>query len=280
MNRNINMNMNFVNNINNYIEHNGDKYGVMNIKYKDYNLPVLMDYKDYVVINQMKKKWKCNNNGFVFCNHIINDIPKDIFLHEIIMLFRHKENELKKKDKPILHINRIGLDNRRCNLIYDIVNKETNKNIKKKERTIILPDCDIEPNEIPTYIWYMKPDKGHGDRFVVNIGDINWKTTSSKNLSLRYKLEEAKLFLRELLKARPDLYGEYCMNGEYTKEGKQLLINYYDIVQKAGFNNIKRFVPNNKTFEMLKLNKNLSDDELILLNERKKLIRSDFNKEK
>lgn len=262
--------------MNNYkhISYNGDKYGVLNIKYKDYSLPVIMDYDDYDLIKNMKKQWKCNNNGFIYCSHTINNIPKDVYLHELIMLLKNKDNGYSNVEKPILHINRIGLDNRRVNLIYDTINKETNKNIKKKERTIVLPKYSgIDPNEIPTYIWYMKPESGHGDRFVVNIGDINWKTTSSKDLSLRYKLEEAKLFLRHLLKNRPDLYDEYCMNGEYTREGKELLNTYYDIVYKAGYNNIKRFIPENKTFELLRPISQLSDNEILLLKEKKALFK-------
>ena len=72
----------------------------------------------------------------------------------------------------------------------------------------------------------MKPDSSHGERFMVNIGDINWKTTSTNELSLKYKLEEAKMFLRHLLRSRPDLYEEYSMNGDFNKEGIDLLNSY------------------------------------------------------
>ena len=52
----------------------------------------------------------------------------------------------------------------------------------------------------------MKPNGSHGDRFMVEIGDVKWKTTSSKKLSLKYKLEEAKLFLRQLKRESPELF--------------------------------------------------------------------------
>ena len=49
----------------------------------------------------------------------------------------------------------------------------------KKKRTIKLPKSSgITPDDIPTYIWYVKETANHGDRFVVEIGDIKWKTTS------------------------------------------------------------------------------------------------------
>ena len=109
--------------------------------------------------------------------------------------------------------------------------------LKKKKRTVKLPnDCDINPNDIPTYVWYLKENGNHGDRFVVEIRDkIKWKTTSSKKVSLKYKLEQAKKFLRDLKKKDPSIFKNYCMNGEFTNEGKQLLNEFYDIIKLAGY---------------------------------------------
>jgi len=204
------------------IRYKNQHYGIMVIKYKGLKLPVIMDYGDFKVVNNLKKAWKCNKLGLISCSHTYNNETKDVFLHELIMAIKQKNNGKTRKNKPIIHLNRIGLDNRRNNLMYDTVNKKENKNIKKKKRTITIPkECGIEPEEIPTYVWYMKPNGSHGERFVVNIDDINWKTTSSKTLSLRYKLEEAKLFLRQLRKEKPELFQELSMNGDYTKKGKE-----------------------------------------------------------
>ena len=86
-------------------------------------------------------------------------------------------------------------------------------NYKKKKRTVKLPEgCNIEPNELPTYIWYLKENGSHGSRFSVEVGNIKWKTTSSKKVSLRYKLEEAKKFLRELKKTNSDLFNKSSFN--------------------------------------------------------------------
>jgi hypothetical protein len=87
---------------------------------------------------------------------------------------------------------------------------------------------------------------------MVEVGDVKWKTTSSKKLTLNYKLEEAKKYLRELMKTRPDLFEDFSMNGDYTKEGNELMENYYAIVHKAGFDNIKKEEPTANTLEYLK----------------------------
>lgn len=241
-------------------------YAVIKLNYKDCLLPVVLDWNDFRYINKLNKKWHCNNNGSVSYTHSSDGANKEIYLHELIMRLKNK-----KKNKPIVHINRIGLDNRSDNLMYDEPQKEINKNIKKKRRTVVLPnDSGIDPDEIPTYIWYMKQDASHGERFVVNIGDIMWKTTSSDNVSLRYKLEEAKLYLRHLLRNRNDLLEDYSMNSDFTFDGKDLSHTYYDIIHLAGYKHIQRFVPENKTFELLKGDySDLNEGEMQLLNVRR-----------
>lgn len=259
------------------ISYNGKDYAVCKMNYKDYNLPITLDWNDYSKIKQLNKKWRCNQSGFVSCPHTVDGETRDVYLHELIMLLKDQEEGLGgRKDSPIIHINRIGLDNRRENLMYDIYNKDYQKNIKKKRRTVELPiETGIDPDEIPTYIWYMRPDASHGDRFMVNIGDVNWKTTSSNNVSLRYKLEEAKLYLRHLLRKRPDLLEEFSMNGDYNKGGKELSNSFYDIVHKTGFNNITRFIPETNTITLLQPNYDGMDKkELYLLNQRRQIFKA------
>lgn len=235
------------------VTYNHKDYAIVEFMYNNIKLPVILDYKDFAVIDNLQKKWKCNEFGFISCIHEYGSNIKEVFMHEVVMALRVKEENKKTLTKPILHINRIGLDNRRENLIYDVRDKETNKNLRKKKRTVDLPEnSGINPDEIPTYIWYLKPSDTHGSRFAVEIGDISWKTTSSNKVSLRYKLEEAKAYLRSLKKYRPNLFEEYCMNGEYTRDGKILLSSFYNIIYKAGYNHIKEPTKNNITDQYLK----------------------------
>ncbi|AYV78653.1 MAG: hypothetical protein Edafosvirus22_10 [Edafosvirus sp.] len=240
------------------INYNNKDYAIIQLKYKNIPVPVVIDWKDLKIIDDLDKKWKCNDVGQVSCSHDYGNPQnktKDVFLHEIIMALKLKNSQNKLQNKSILHINRMNLDNRRENLIYDTSLKNTNKNTKKKKRTVELPsDSGIDPDEIPTYIWYLKPSDTHGDRFMVEIDDVKWKTTSSNKVSLRYKLEEAKAFLRELRDEKPELFDEYCMNGEFTKDGKELLNSFYDIIYKANYNHVKEIPMENITDKYLEEN--------------------------
>ena len=91
------------------------------------------------------------------------------------------------------HINRITTDNRKANLRL-ITQSDQNKNQSKRKRNVELPEnCDINPKEIPTFIWYIRPNGLHSDRWCVEIKNkYIWKTTSKRNLTTREKLELAK----------------------------------------------------------------------------------------
>lgn len=225
-----------------------NEYGIMEIIYKDYKLPVLLDWDDYKYIKKLDFKWHCNINGLICYSYK----SENYYLHDLVMQLKNKELGIKNQKKTVLHNNKLGLDNRQDNLMYDTTNKDYNKNINKKKRTLVLSsESGIDPDSIPTYIWYMSPDSTHGERFNVKIGDVSWKSSSSDKLSLKYKLEEAKLFMRTLFQYRKDLLEENSMNNDYTLEGKELSHTFYDIIHTAGYTYIKRDVPENNTLKLL-----------------------------
>ena len=230
-------------------------YIIVTMTYKGSKVPVIFDDIYYEKLKLLNKSWKINDAGFVVSKH--KDIDKEqdieISLHEVIMAFYNKDNGLSKKNNNIIHINKLGIDNRIENLIYDTLDKETGKNSKKKKRIIeFSEEVGIKPNDIPSFMWYLKPNDTHDERFIIEIGDINWKTTSCSKLSLRYKLEEGKKYLRELKEAKPEIFLENSMNGEFNVKGKKLLKSFFDISQKAGFKNLKKLSTDNLTDHYLK----------------------------
>jgi hypothetical protein len=249
------------------IMHDGKSYIVFNLTFKNKDVPIILDYADMKFISRLDKTWCINDSGAVVCHHILNGKQINIYLHEVVMALKLKDAGHTSEYHPIVHINRLGIDNRRDNLIYDKVDKELSKNLKKKRRIIDLPEeSGIDPDELPTYVWYLKPNGSHGDRFVVEVGSTIWKTTSSTKHSLRYKLEEAKKFLRHLKIDDPALFHNHCMNGEFIQIGKDLLDSFYDIALKAGYNHLKRVSTHNITDKYLENNyDSLSDDERVLL---------------
>lgn len=225
------------------VSFNNALYGIIDISYKNKRLPVVIDWNDVNKIKNLNSNWKCDKYGNIYCKQKINNIEKIIHMHDIVM---------GKKESKIIHINRLGLDNRKENLIFSSDNKSIYKNYKKKKRTINLPeDSGIDPNDIPTYIWYMKANKTHGERFYVNIGDIKWKTTSSRKFTLKHKLDLAKEYLKDLYKTRPELFESRSMNGDFNKQGKYLFDSFYDIIHRGGYKHIKKNDHKNNTKKLL-----------------------------
>lgn len=233
------------------IRYQKDDYAVIEMNYKDLKLPIVLDWEDYQSMKEIDKSWKCHKNGFVSCQHKHDGSVKEVFLHELVMVLKNQENESDGENEPILHINRIGLDNRRVNLEYRSDDPSI-RNTKKKKRTIVLPeDSGIDPDDIPTYVWYLKPHGTHGARFSVEIGDIKWKSTASRYVSLEDKLDEAKEYLRNLQDEQPELFEERSMNGDYSKIGAELSKQYQAIIHKAGYDNITIDTSNDKTAELI-----------------------------
>lgn len=233
------------------------EYCVMEVLYKNNKVPVIFDSEFEPVIKRVSEKWNCGTFGIVSCNYYnpVDEKNYTIKIHDLIMSIIKQQKKLSpsyNQDKIILHINKLGLDNRGENLMYDTKDKTITKNMKKRQRYLSLPEnCNIEPSELPTYVWYAKPEGTHGERFVVKIGDILWKSTSSKKVSLRFKLEEAKNFLRKLKQENPELFKLYSMNGDYNLSGEQLLKSFFDIIYKAGYTHIRKIDLPHLTDEVL-----------------------------
>jgi hypothetical protein len=234
-------------------------YIVSNLNYNGNIVPIILDSNILNTINKLNKKWHINDNGSVVTTHKhINDdgeeILKEIYLHDIVLKFNNVE-----PNKPVIHINKLGIDNRFINLMLDTHVKKVTKNLNKKSRTVILPDnSGINIDEIPSFVWYMKPDSSHGNRFLIDIGDVQWKTSSSKKLSLRYKLEEAKKFLRSLKETKSYLFDIHSMNGDLNITGRKNLDSFIDISQKAGYTNLNNNSRNNNNNTDVFLKENLT----------------------
>lgn len=126
-------------------------------------------------------------SDYIGSNITIGGVRKILYLHNFIM------NNIvfpgRGAKSSIDHINRDGLDNRKENLRL-VTQTQQNLNQKKKKRTATLPEGIAE---IPTHIWYVKANGGHGDRFGIDLKTekIKWKGSSSKKLTIQQKLDEA-----------------------------------------------------------------------------------------
>ena len=236
-------------------------YAILEIKNKDKIIPILLEWDDFrnLQYSHLSKTLEYSSNQRVSFYHTDNyDVTRKIYIDQLAMGLKQKLNGKIPIKKNIIHINKLKIDNRHENLCYDIDKKEYHKNINKKKRTVVLPDdCGIDVDTIPTYIWYMKPNGKHGDRFMIKINDYSWKTTSSKKIKLIHKLDQAKRKMKELQKTRPELFKDISMNGDLTPHGKKLLDSFYKIIKRGGYEYEKIEQPNN-TKSLLKLTKKIN----------------------
>jgi hypothetical protein len=145
------------------------------------------------------RHWYAASGGYyAACQIVINGSRKMVYMHNFVMnriIFPGKGTV-----ESVDHINRDGLDNRKSNLRV-ITQSQQNMNQKQRVRRCVLPEgCGISIEDIPKHVWYIKANGLHGDRFGIDIKTqgIKWKTTSSKSLTLKEKLEQAKEILKTL----------------------------------------------------------------------------------
>ena len=230
------------------VEYQNNMYTVINIRFKSHNLPIVMNKEVFDVIKKdREREWFLNDNFILFTKTSINDQIVNVYIHDIVYRLKNPSYDV---SKPILHINCINLDNRIENLNLDVKNKAITKNLKKKERTIDLSKFGIDVDTLPSFVWYLESDNTHGNRFMVDLGIMKWKSTSCKELSLRYKLEETKKFLRQHKKNNPELFRKLSMNGDLNEVGNKLRNEFYDIIKLANYK--YTYARNNKTDIFLK----------------------------
>jgi len=215
--------------------YNDKEYIVGKVDFKNDYIKFIIDKEDFDKING--HYWHKSSNNYISHGVIVNDKKKELYLHNLVLNILDFPGKGSKES--VDHINRIGLDNRKENLRL-ITQSEQNLNQSKKKRNIILPeDSELLADNIPKHIWYMKPNGNHGERFAIEFKTENiiWKTTSSKNVLLKDKLETAKEKLEEYYK----LYPYLNPNNEQKIEIMENLANSYNEIIKLSeddFSNI------------------------------------------
>jgi hypothetical protein len=210
------------------INYNTKDYIVGKIVVKDSYKYFIIDKEDYSKIKDYS--WHYTSNSYISHNVNVDGQIKALYLHNMVLsrlIFTGKGSK-----ESVDHINRIGLDNRKENLRI-ITQSEQNLNQSKKKRRIELPeDSELLADDIPKHIWYVKANGSHGERFAIEFKTENiiWKTTASKNISLKDKLESAKNQLKEYYNLYPYLNPN---NEEKTSKINELTYSYNEIIRLA-----------------------------------------------
>lgn len=181
-----------------------ENYVIGSLLYKGMCVDFVIDLTDLSGVQVYK--WHYASNSYIATSVLVDvDVSgttvqkkRELYLHNLLMKPRPQE--------AVQHISKNGLDNRRENL--RLVDAGTLNNQTKKRRNVELPSmCGIRPEEIPKHIWYVQANGYHRDRFAIEFKTegILWKSTSSKDVSLKEKLESAKKHLEILYTEYPHL---------------------------------------------------------------------------
>jgi hypothetical protein len=174
------------------------------ILFKGMGIEFTVDLTDLSGVRE--HRWHYASNAYIATSVTVtvdvSGVPvtkkRELYLHNFLLKPRPHE--------AVQHISKNGLDNRRINL--RVVDVGTLNNQTKKRRNVELPImCGIRPEEIPKHIWYVQANGYHRDRFAIEFKTegILWKSTSSKDVSLKEKLEHARDRLKELYEIYPHL---------------------------------------------------------------------------
>ena len=167
------------------------------------NLLFVVDFdkKDFIIKNKWyySKKYK-----YIYTSFLNEGVNKFLNLHIYVYdgFVFDQGSEI-----SIDHINQIGKDNRLENL-RKLTQSHQNINRGKLLRKLELPEgCGINPQDIPTNIYFRASDGAHGDRYYIDINipefEYRWYSSGSKLIDLKTKLQQAILMLEEYKKKNP-----------------------------------------------------------------------------
>lgn len=204
------------------------EYTVGKVPFKDKYLNFVIDKEDFDKIDGYS--WHKSSTNYISQGVIVDGKKKEFYLHNVILNIFDFPGKGSKES--VDHINRIGFDNRKENLRV-ISQSEQNLNQSKRKRKVALPEnSELVADDIPKHIWYIKSNGSHGERFAIEFKTENiiWKTTASKNISLKDKLESAKKQLDEYYKLYPYLNPN---NEEKSNRINELTKSYNEIINLA-----------------------------------------------
>lgn len=219
------------------VDYDNKKYIVCKI-YSNVPKLFIVDYDNENIINH---KWFSTQLNYIGKTLYLDNRRVPLYLHNYVM--GKYTFDGKGQDEMYDHINRITSDNRKANL--RLVNYTSNNlNQTRKERIVVLPkDCKVNKDNIPKCVWYIqaKIRNGihHGDGFVVDIckngNAIKWTSATTTELSLRFKFEQTKKYLRLLKEINPKIFEEHNIESDYNDEALKLAKEYNEILKLSGF---------------------------------------------
>lgn len=184
------------------VNHEGKEYVVITILHKKNEVQFVIDHCNLTMV--LTNSWHLSSGKYIATHCILPDgKSKELYLHNFI-----KDKCMNEADDKIaVHLNNNMLDNRLENLLF-IKQSEYFPLRNNRKRAITLPvDCGFTADDIPKYVTFMKASGEHGDRFAIEIPQLNLflKMSSSKKVLLKQKFEETKKKLNEIYETYPHI---------------------------------------------------------------------------
>ena len=184
------------------VKYNEKEYAVITIQHKNNEVKFVID--NFNLVNVLTRSWHLSSGKYIATHYKLpSGKSKEVFLHNFIK----DECMNDTTNKVVVHINNNMLDNRIENLRL-IESSEHFPSRSNRKRTIVLPpNSGFSVDDIPKYLSFMKANGEHGDRFAIEIPQLNLfqKLSSSKKILLKDKFEEAKEVLSGIYKTYPEI---------------------------------------------------------------------------
>ena len=184
------------------VKYKEKEYAVITIQHKKNEVRFIIDNCNLTQV--LTKPWHLSSGKYIATHYTSSDgKSKELYLHNFI-----KDNCMNESSEDaVVHINHNMLDNRIENLrvikSYDYFPLRNNR-----KRIITLPEnSGFTVDDIPKYVSFMKSSGEHGDRFAIEIPQLNLfiKMPSSKKISLKEKFEQTKERLNEIYQTYPHI---------------------------------------------------------------------------
>lgn len=227
------------------------------------------EFKDNIIYNQ----WLLGSTGYVCVYVYIDGTRHTMQLHNYVM----GKYTFDGQGQPYVydHNNHIPTDNRKENLrLYSVTENVSNQT--KRKRTLDLPEnCGIKAEEIPTGVWFAKErtikNKKHGAHFTIEIKEnskeiVGWRSASTVELSLKFKLEQTKKYLRLLKESKPKIFQKHNIECELNDDAVKLAKEYNEIIKLSKYDCVNDNLVKVNDFNYLKEDlTGLTEQEIELL---------------
>jgi len=189
------------------------EYYIMHINDNIYTKFSAEDKNIVLNFNDERPTWYLHSAQYIASMFLKEDKKITVYLHQYIMDVHFEDNTNMKK--TVDHINRDKLDNRKDNLrLANMSEQNSNRDKQKRQKNACdLPE-GIQQKDLPIHVCYHKRcyDKENNswrEFFTIDKRhpklDKSWASSKSNNVSIKEKLEQTKLKLKQL-------------NGEITNE--------------------------------------------------------------